>query len=337
MLSLKEGVFMAKTDNPLKVIVDRHAEDYVSWLLGKDCQLIAKHPTELSETERRADMVYEIQNQQGQSFIQHIEFQQYRPSDEPMPFRMTEYAVRLWKKHHLPVCGTVIYLLTEADVNDRGYFEMVCPLDQSQILRCHYKVVRLWKIDGRHLLEGDYLGLYPLVPLTRLENPKETLQQVVQRIRSIPQAQTKADLLFGVWLISGLKEGIRSWLEGLIRREEMIESPLYQEIIQEGKLIGLEEGELIGLEKGLEKGRQEGELIGLEKGRQEGKLKACRTTILDALSARFELSYRKREELREYLDTISDVEQLQELHSKAVTTESLDDFEDYIKIKLPGE
>lgn len=193
---------MAKTDNPLKVIADRHSEDYVSWLLGKECQLIAIHPTELSETERRADIVYEIQSQQGQSFIQHIEFQQYRPSDEPMPFRMTEYAVRLWKQHHLPVCGAVIYLLPEADVNDPGYFEMVCPFDQSQILRCYYRVVRLWEIDGRHFLEENSPGLYPLVPLTRLDTPRETLQQVVQRIRDIPQSQTKSDLFLGVWLMS---------------------------------------------------------------------------------------------------------------------------------------
>lgn len=89
----------------------------------------------------------------------------------------------------------------------------------------------------------------------------------------------------------------------------MIESPIYQEIIQEGKLIGLEEGEL----------------------------KARRTSVLDALSVRFELSYPRAEKLKEHLETISNLKQLQELFSEAVTTESLDNFEDFINKKVVGQ
>ncbi len=300
---------MAKADNPLKVLADRHADDYVSWLLSSGCQLLKKHPTDLPETERRADIVCEI-SYEDSTFILHVEFQQYRPSDEPMPFRMTEYAIRLWKKHHLPICGVVIYLLKEADVNDPGYFSLVCPLDKEQVMRCHYKVVRLWEIDGQRLLESNTVGLYPLIPLTRLENPEETLKQAIKEIRDIKQEQTKADLLFGTWLLSESKADIRNWLEVLIRREEMMESQLCREIMEEGRLIGLEEGKLIGLE--------------------EGKLKTLREAILDLLSARFGLTYRKMKQLEKKVNSISDLSQLRELLLGAGTVESLEEFPEAI-------
>lgn len=69
---------MAKADNPLKVLADRHTDDYISWLLNSGCQLLKKHPTDLPETERRADAVYEITDEDSNTFILHLEFHQRR-------------------------------------------------------------------------------------------------------------------------------------------------------------------------------------------------------------------------------------------------------------------
>ena len=59
----------------------------------------------------------------------------------------------------------------------------------------------------------------------------------------------------------------------------MRESPVYREILEEGKALGLKEGEARGLEKGLELGRKEG----LELG-EEARL---REDVLEVVEIRF--------------------------------------------------
>lgn len=81
-----------------------------------------------------------------------------------------------------------------------------------------------------------------------------------------------------------------------------MESQLYREIIEEGRLIGLEEGE------------------------KKGELKTFREATLDLLSARFGLTYRKMKELERKIASISDAMQLKELHLGAGIAESLEEF-----------
>jgi flagellar biosynthesis/type III secretory pathway protein FliH len=49
------------------------------------------------------------------------------------------------------------------------------------------------------------------------------------------------------------------------------ESELYKEILQEGKLLGIEEGEKKGILKGKQLGLEEGKQLGLEEGVEKGK------------------------------------------------------------------
>ena len=106
---------MGDVDNTLKTLADRHASDYVHWLLDESYKVVEKVSTELPKTtSRQADFVYLVEKKNQAPFILHVEFQLTK-SKKPMPFRMCEYSIRLVDQRGIPVFSTVIYLKEEAD------------------------------------------------------------------------------------------------------------------------------------------------------------------------------------------------------------------------------
>ena len=63
----------------------------------------------------------------------------------------------------------------------------------------------------------------------------------------------------------------------------MLESPVYRQIMDEGKALGLDEGKALGLKEGLERGRREGMELGREKGMELGEEARLREDILEVL------------------------------------------------------
>jgi len=91
----------------------------------------------------------------------------------------------------------------------------------------------------------------------------------------------------------------------------MLESPVYQEILKEGKAMGLEEGRAMGLD--------EGQARGLELG-QETRL---REDVLEVLEVRFGMvPYQVEKQVRR----VQGRKMLEGLHRKAVLVESLKAF-----------
>jgi hypothetical protein len=92
---------------------------------SESVSVLEKLGTELAQG-KRADLVYRLQNANGNPFIFHLEFQQDRSKD-PMNLRMAGYDIRLREVHRLPVCGVVIYLKESADEGFNGWFIGKCP------------------------------------------------------------------------------------------------------------------------------------------------------------------------------------------------------------------
>ena len=91
----------------------------------------------------------------------------------------------------------------------------------------------------------------------------------------------------------------------------MLESPVYQEILKEGKAMGLQEGKAIGLD--------EGQARGLELGEQA----RLREDVLEVLKVRFgSVPHEVEEQVRRLLE----LKTLEGLHRKAVLVESLEAF-----------
>ncbi|MFQ6071330.1 MAG: Rpn family recombination-promoting nuclease/putative transposase [Methanosarcinales archaeon] len=240
-------------DKTLKTLVDRFSPYYINWILGSSFKLVEKLSTEIPTKTRHADLVYKVKDNIGKQYIFHLEFQASK-SKEPMNLRMLGYCVRLVEKYSLHVCGTVLYLTKEAyeQEGDLGYFRVICP-DGKEVLTFKYNVIKLWELDGLELLKNKIVGLYPLLGLTKLPEPKENaLIEIIKEIKSIKDPILYKDILFSFKVLSGLEIN-KELLDALIRREDIMESPVLKEIWleakKEGKIEGKKEGKLEGLSK----------------------------------------------------------------------------------------
>lgn len=56
-------------------------------------------------------------------------------------------------------------------------------------------IVKLWELDGDKLLREKMLGVYPLLGLTKLENPEKAFRQIVSEIHQIHDRTLSLDML----------------------------------------------------------------------------------------------------------------------------------------------
>lgn len=99
-------------------------------------------------------------------------------------------------------------------------------------------------VGAREILATPgHVGLLALVPLGRDGEQEEMLGAAVQRIReSGVTPDVRADLLAAASVFAGLRSDAEL-VQALVRRDEMKESVIYQEIFQEGKTEGKAEGQ----------------------------------------------------------------------------------------------
>jgi predicted transposase YdaD len=146
--------------------------------------------------------------------------------------------------------------------------------------------VRLWELEPADYLAAGETALLPLVPLMGGQPSAEVLTQAVTAVAAMPETAERADLYTGLSVLGALRYS-RELIRSLIRREAMKESPIYQEILE------------------------------------EGALQSRRDDIVDALNVRFgEVPPEITRELAE----IADLEILRHLHRLAVRCESIADF-----------
>ena len=116
---------------------------------------------------------------------------------------MLDYWVRLYRQYECPIEQVVIFL--QETTNNAAYTNQLSVGDTQH----RYRVVRLWEQDAAPLLTNP--ALLPLAVLARQQRNISACVEVLASLRFEP------DL-------------IRQYL----REELMRESPIYQEIIQEG-------------------------------------------------------------------------------------------------------
>jgi len=297
---------MGYIDRTLKILADKFAQDYVNWILSRSFILVEKLCTDIPTITRYADLVYRVRDKEGKQYIFNLEFQAQKSKD-PMNLRMLGYNVRLLEKHKIPVYSTVIYLVEEAYEEDQGYFKSV--FLGEEVLNFRYKVIKLWELSASEFLKNKIMGLYPLLGLTKLTEPKEaTLNNIIKELKSIKDPILSKDMLFSFKVLSSLKHS-KDLLDALIRKEEIMESTILKEIYEEA----------------LVKERQEGQKEGLELGRLEN----LQDNIMGVLLARFEVPYKSEKQLEDTIKAIKSIPVLQKLIIDAVKTQS---FEDFLKI-----
>lgn len=217
-------------DNICKYLAAAYPEQFISWLLASDVTNIQLLPTELSRDPIRADAIIllETTNQ-----ILHLEFQTLPESTPPLPLRMLDYWVRLYRQYQRPIEQVVIFL--KETTSPAAYTDRLI-VGNTQHL---YRVVRLWEQDATPLLAAS--ALLPFATLARTNSPATLLEQVAAQIDMIEEPQQQRNIAACTEVLASLKFD-KNFIQQFLREELMRESPIYQEIIQEGVKQGLRQG-----------------------------------------------------------------------------------------------
>lgn len=210
-------------DNICKYLASEYPEQLVHWLLAANLDNIQLLPTELSRDPIRADAIILLPNI---SQIVHLEFQTLPESDPPLPLRMLDYWVRLYRQYKLPIEQIVIFL--KQTNSNAAYIEQLS-IGNTQH---RYRVVRLWEQDAAPLLANP--ALLPFATLARTDSPEDLLQRVATQIDMIEELDQQRNISACVEVLASLRFE-KNLLQQFLKEELMQESPIYQEIIQKGK------------------------------------------------------------------------------------------------------
>ncbi len=214
------------TDNLCKYLAEKYPDRFARWLLNQPQATVLK--TELSIEPIRADSVTFLQTQ---SRILHLEFQVEPITDPPLPLRMLDYWVRLYRQYRQPVTQVLI-LLKPTSVDVPAEFKL-------ENTEHRYQVLRLWEQDPTPLLSDQ--ALLPLAALARADSGEQILERVVAEIAKIETANLRHEVSNCTQILAGLcyPKGL---IQQLFREGIMRESVIYQDILQEGKQEGRQEG-----------------------------------------------------------------------------------------------
>ena len=253
-------------DNICKFLAESFSTDFASWLLGEAITLTKLEPSELSVEPIRADSVVFLESIQ---IILHIEFQ--TEPNKNIPFRMTDYQLRLYRKFpEKQIHQVVIYL---SPSQSRLVYENTFNIGR---LNHEFNIIRLWEQPTE--IFQRYQGLLPFAVLTNNQDPEETLRQVARQIENIEDKQVQSNVAASTAIISGIALN-KEIIQRLLRSEIMKESVIYQEILLEGEAKGLAKGEAKGLAKR--------EAKGLAKASNQIALNMLRSNIAIDLVAKF--------------------------------------------------
>ncbi|MCF4969712.1 Rpn family recombination-promoting nuclease/putative transposase [Nostoc sp. CMAA1605] len=212
-------------DNLCKLLSEKNPDIFASWVLGTPQTAVTVLKTELSIEPIRADYVTFLQLQER---ILHLEFQTKLESTPPLPLRMLDYWVRLYRLYRLPITQVVVLLLPPAPDQ---VIETVFHVENT---RHEYRVIRMWEENPQLFL--DEPALLPLAPLAATTQPQTLLQQVVQRVNQL-EPEEKSQVSAYTQILAGLKYK-KDLIQQLFREGMMRESVIYQDILSEGEKIG---------------------------------------------------------------------------------------------------
>lgn len=236
-------------DNICKYLCKKFPERYAAWRIRNIRSPVTVLETELSHEPIRADTLILLK---ARDRILHIEFQlDIRNSEPPVPLRMLDYWVRLYRGYRMPVDQVVVLLkdtLANRTLKNEFRFENTYH---------SFQVVRLWEEDADVLLQDP--ALLPLASLAYSANPLDLLNQVAEQVKKIDNISEREEISACAQIIAGLRFEKRL-IKKVFQEGMMRESVIYQEILQEGR------------QEGIRQGLQEGHLKGLNEGRKEGGL-----------------------------------------------------------------
>ena len=218
-------------DNLCKLLSEKYPDRFASWVLGKPQQSVEVLKTELSIEPIRADSVTFLQLQ---GRLLHLEFQTKLESNPPLPLRMIDYWVRLYRLYRLPITQIIVLLLppSEDTVIETAFI--------VENTRHEYQVLRLWEQEPELFLNDP--ALLPLATLAATTDSEALLRETAQRVSQL-EVERKQEVSTYTQILAGLKFE-KALIQKIFREGMMRESVIYQDILEEGREEGRSQGEL---------------------------------------------------------------------------------------------
>ena len=288
-----------------KVVVELAKENILSVFLGmkvESAALITELPEETPSL-RRSDYALWVQTAEGEELIVLLEFQTYWKGE--VVWRLLDSYARTRQRYRVPVVPVVLVF----------HRQRVKEEYDDGVVRFRYRVVRLWEMEAREILQRGLVKIYPFVPV--MASSREEVFQAEEGIYQSAELERsqKSDLLTALAIFAGMRD--KSLAEELVerRRDLMIESPTYDMIKEEG------------IKEGLQQGIQQG----LQQGIQQGQLEDAREMVSEVLEERFGvISPRVVQQVR----MVSEREILRALLRRAIRCRSLEEFEGELRKAL---
>ncbi len=276
-------------DNMAKDLLTDFADDISRFVLGvKDVEVLENIDTEQQTIiGQRTDSTKRIRVDNSEAIL-HIELQLRDSTHKPMWARNAAYHGYLVGTHEMPVYSNVIYFHPNAGKNDTGKYEYSW---HGYRYVLHYKVIRLFDIDGQAVLEMNAPGILPFTPL--MKPPKgmgieQWAKECVDATIAAPVDQrTQSDLLYAISLFGSI-----------IHNSELYELLIQEGLMQESKFYQ----------------RQREKII------RENTIKH----ILTVLNAKYSADVVSA--ITPIIQNISDLQRLEELHTAAANAQNIETF-----------
>jgi hypothetical protein len=143
-------------DRALKSLLGDEVAEILPILLPGS-EFVGEQNIEIDRTTIKVDLVYNVQYR-GNPHILNMELQ--TDTDNEMAIRMLRYHVGLYDKHRRPVISMVIYPF-ETSIPESPFRETS---GDEELLRFHYRVLPLWKLDAQQFVRDHVVSMYTLLP-----------------------------------------------------------------------------------------------------------------------------------------------------------------------------
>lgn len=308
---------MPQIDIPVKKLIQRRPADWAKFI-HPDCreEWVTEFRTNYTpKKESRLDSVLEITDP-NYPYLLNFEPMGYR--DDTLPARMLRYRGDIWEATMTEGGGTppikqIVVFFYKKD--DNGQHRLQDRWEHG-ILEYTYAVIRVWEESRQKVIDAKLLGLYPLLPLMKgdkQETPEQALNECISVIQEIKDESLQLDLLALMAIMAGGKYSSELVLS-MIRREMIMQSPIFQEWVKEERAEAEARGKIIGEAIG----KARGEAI----GKARGKTEMAQDSICKYLKARFGAS---SQALQQQVKTISNLTELNRIIDNIYTTNTLEE------------
>jgi hypothetical protein len=226
-------------DQALKRVL-LHGHDGFLALVAPELTWQRDRSPELPAIARLADIVWEVERADGSPGLLHIEIQTRAAAD--IGERVAEYAIRLWRRDHMPIRSIVIVLRPPGAESVSPF---VIDWMGQDSLRCNFGVVRLWELPAGRALNAPYVELWPLTCLMEGATVGTVLQAAEQIAASPLPLQERSDLTSLLVLLAGLR------LPPNLIREALGRSTMLEDLLKESSATIIFEE--LGMERAMER------------------------------------------------------------------------------------